>query len=191
MRVRRSFFHEFQVLAAAGYAVFYANPRGSKGYGTAHTAAIHGRWGTADWTDLQAVIALMKGHPAIDPRRLGVIGGSYGGYMTNWVISHCQDFAAAVTDRSLCNLVSFSGGSTDIIEPPESFFPGNSWDQIEARWDHSPLKHVGQVRTPTLVIHSEGDLRCNIEQAEQLYTALKLLGVPARFVRYPPRPATA
>jgi acylaminoacyl-peptidase len=179
-----TFFHEFQVLAAAGYAVFYSNPRGSKGYGRDHCAAIRGRWGTADWTDMQAVIAFMKKQSFVDSRRMGVIGGSYGGYMTNWVISHCHDFAAAVTDRSISNLVSFSG-STDLMEPVSHYFPGTFWDQPEARWDQSPMKYLGNVRTPTLIIHSEGDLRCNIEQSEQLFAALKLLGVPARFVRYP------
>ena len=126
----------------------------------------------------------MKQQPYVDRRRMGVIGGSYGGYMTNWVISHCHDFAAAVTDRCLSNLVSFSG-STDVIEPVSHYYPGNFWDQPEARWDQSPMKYLGNVRTPTLIIHSEGDLRCNIEQSEQLFAALKLLGVPARFVRYP------
>jgi acylaminoacyl-peptidase len=179
-----SFFHEFQVLAAAGYAVFYSNPRGSKGYGRDHCVAIQGRWGTDDWTDVQATIRFMKSHPAVDRRRLGIIGGSYGGYMTNWVIGHCHDFAAAVTDRGISNLVSFSG-TCDVIEPPEFFFPGNFWDQVEPRWQQSPLKYIGDARTPTLIIHSEGDLRCSIEQAEQLYTALKIVGVPVRFVRYP------
>ncbi len=179
-----AFFHEIQVLAAAGYAVFYSNPRGSKGYGHEHCAAIDGRWGTDDWTDIQAVIAFMKNHPAVDPRRMGVMGGSYGGYMTNWAISHCRDFAAAISDRGLSNLVSFSG-NTDIVERPETFFPGNFWDAAEARWEQSPLKHAAKVRTPTLFIHSEGDLRVNIEQAEQFYSALKLLGVHVRFVRYP------
>ena len=179
-----TFFHEFQVLAAAGYAVFYSNPRGSKGYGRDHCRAIHGRWGTDDWTDIQAVIAFMKSHPAVDPRRMGVMGGSYGGYMTNWVISHCDDFIAAVSDRGLTNLVSFSG-NVDVVEPPDFFFPGNFWDQAEARWNQSPLKYAANVRAATLLIHSEGDLRVTIEQAEQFYAALKLLGVPARFARYP------
>ena len=178
------FFHEFQVLAAAGYAVFYSNPRGSKGYGRDHCAAIRGRWGTADWTDVQAVIAFMKQQTFVDCCRLGVIGGSYGGYLTNWAISHCDDFAAAVSDRCLSNLVSGTG-NIDAIEPVSHYFPGNFWDQPEARWNQSPMKYLGNVKTPTLIIHSEGDLRCNIEQADQLYTALKLLGVPTRFVRYP------
>ena len=108
----------------------------------------------------------MKGQPSVDSRRMGVIGGSYGGYMTNWVISHCRDFAAAVTDRCLSNLVSFSG-NTDFIEPVDLYFPGNFWDQPQARWEQSPMKYLADVKTPTLVIHSEGDLRCNVEQAEQ------------------------
>ena len=184
MQYCATFFHEFQVLAAAGYAVFYSNPRGSKGYGRDHCAAIRGCWGTKDWTDLQAVIEFMKRQPYVDRRRMGVMGGSYGGYMTNWVVSHCHDFAAAISDRSISNLVSWSGNS-DVIEPVSHYYPGNFWDQPEARWEQSPLKYLGNVKTPLLIIHSEGDLRCNIEQAEQLYTALRVLGVRARFVRYP------
>ncbi|MEI8372215.1 MAG: S9 family peptidase [Planctomycetota bacterium] len=179
-----SFFFEFQLLAAQGYAVFYSNPRGSKGYGREHCAAIRGCWGTTDWIDLQAVIRFMKDQPFVDTQRMGVMGGSYGGYMTNWAIGHCHDFAAAVSDRSISNLVSWSG-STDVIEPTSDYFPGNFWDQPEVRWDQSPLKYLGNAKAPTLIIHSAGDLRCNIEQAEQLFAALKLLGVPARLVRYP------
>ncbi len=179
-----AFFHEFQVLAAAGYVVFYSNPRGSKGYGRDHCAAIRGAWGTADWTDVQAVLRFMKRQPGVDPKRLGVMGGSYGGYMTNWVIGHTRAFAAAITDRCVSNLVSM-GGTSDYVEEPDRYFPGNSWDRPEARWEQSPLKHLGNAKTPTLIIHSEGDLRCNVEQAEQVFSALKLLDVPCRLVRYP------
>jgi dipeptidyl aminopeptidase/acylaminoacyl peptidase len=179
-----TFFHEFQVLAAAGYAVFYSNPRGSKGYGRAHCAAIRGKWGAADWEDIQAVTAFMKTRPFVDPRRLGIMGGSYGGYMTNWAIGHTNDFAAAITDRSVSNLVSMMGTS-DFPEEPDAYFPGNAWDRPEALWEQSPLRYFGNVATPTLVIHSEGDLRCSVEQAEQVFTALKLRRVPARLVRYP------
>jgi len=178
------FFHEFQVLAAQGYVVFYSNPRGSKGYGRDHCAAIRGSWGGADWRDIQAVIAFMKAQPNVDAGRLGVMGGSYGGYMTNWVIGHTHDFAAAITDRCVANLVSMFG-SSDLPDAPDTYFPGNSWDRPEAMWNMSPLKYLGQARTPTLIIHSEGDLRCNIEQAEQVFTALSLNNVPVRFVRYP------
>jgi acylaminoacyl-peptidase len=178
------FFHEFQVLAATGYAVFYSNPRGSKGYGRDHCAAIRGSWGGADWTDIQAVTEFMKSQPYVNPKRMGVMGGSYGGYMTNWVIGHTNDFAGAVTDRCVSNLVSMQG-SSDFLEPPDLYWPGNAWDRPEALWECSPLKYFGKVKTPTLIIHSEGDLRCNIEQAEQVFGALKLRNVPSRLVRYP------
>ncbi len=178
------FFHEFQVLAANGYAVFYSNPRGSKGYGRDHCAAIRGSWGGSDWQDIQAVIGFMKKQPYVSSRRMGVMGGSYGGYMTNWVIGHTDIFAAAITDRCVSNIVSLLGKG-DFIEAPDFYWPGNTWDRSEPLWERSPLKHFGNVKTPTLIIHSEGDLRCNIEQAEQVFTALKLLGVPTRLVRYP------
>jgi dipeptidyl aminopeptidase/acylaminoacyl peptidase len=179
-----TFFHEFQALAAAGYVVVYSNPRGSKGYGDAHCAAIKGNWGQADWRDVQAVIRFMKALPYVDAARMGVMGGSYGGYMTNWTISHTDEFAAAITDRCVSNLVSMVG-SSDLPLVPGEYWDGNSWDKAEAIWEQSPLKHFGNVNTPTLVIHSEGDLRCNVEQAEQVFAALKLRKVPTRFVRYP------
>jgi dipeptidyl aminopeptidase/acylaminoacyl peptidase len=178
------FFHEFQVLAGAGYAVFYANPRGSKGYGRDHCAAIRGAWGTTDWTDVKAVVRFMRRQPYVDRKRMGVMGGSYGGYMTNWVIGHSRDFAGAITDRCVSNLVSM-GGTSDYVDEPDRYFPGNFWDRPEARWQQSPIAYLGNAKTPTLIIHSEGDLRCNIEQAEQVFSALKLLGVPTRLVRYP------
>jgi dipeptidyl aminopeptidase/acylaminoacyl peptidase len=178
------FFHEFQVLAARGHVVFFSNPRGSKGYGRDFCAAIRGAWGGADWTDIQAVTKFMKKQPYVDAKRIGVMGGSYGGYMTNWVIGHSNDFKAAITDRCVCNLVSMQGTS-DFVEAPDTYWPGNAWDRPEKLWDMSPLKYLGHCKTPTLVIHSEGDLRCNIEQAEQGFSALKLNNVPTRLVRYP------
>jgi dipeptidyl aminopeptidase/acylaminoacyl peptidase len=178
------FFHEFQVLAARGHIVFFSNPRGSKGYGRDHCAAIRGDWGGADWVDIQAVTKFMQEHPNVNAKRMGVMGGSYGGYMTNWVIGHTNVFAGAITDRCVSNLVSM-GGTSDFVEQPDHYFPGNSWDRPEGRWDQSPLKYLGNAKTPTLIIHSEGDLRCNIEQSEQVFSSLKLLNVPTRFVRYP------
>ena len=178
------FFHEFQVLAAAGYAVFFSNPRGSKGYGRDHCHAIRGNWGVADWVDIQAVTEFMKSQPYVDTKRMGIMGGSYGGYMTNWAIGHTNDFAGAITDRCVSNLVSMFG-SSDFLEPPDIYWPGNSWDRPERLWDQSPIKYFGNVKTPTLIIHSEGDLRCNIEQAEQVFSVLKLRNVPTRLVRYP------
>lgn len=179
-----TFFHEFQVLAAAGYIVVFSNPRGSKGYGEDHCTAIQGRWGEADWVDVQAVAGLMRQHPDIDAKRIGIMGGSYGGYMTNWAIGHTNVFAAAITDRCVSNLVSMAG-SSDFPLVPGEYWPGNPWDDNEEIWRQSPIRYIRQVSTPTLVIHSEGDLRCNVEQGEQVYSALKVLGVPTRFVRYP------
>ena len=179
-----TFFHEFQVLAAAGHVVVFSNPRGSKGYGEDHCTAIQGRWGEADWVDVQAVAGFMEQHPDIDPRRIGIAGGSYGGYMTNWAITHSDRFAAAITDRCVANLVSMAGSSDYPLVPGE-YWPGNPWDDNQEIWRQSPIRSIRNVSTPTLVIHSEGDLRCNVEQGEQVFAALKMLGVPTRFVRYP------
>lgn len=179
-----AFFHEFQVLAAAGHIVYFSNPRGSKGYGEDHCHAIAGNWGDKDWIDMQAVIAHIKKQKHVDSRRLGVMGGSYGGYMTNWIIGHTDEFAGAITDRCVFNMLSMMG-SSDFTTLPDTYWPGNWWDRIDDFWRQSPLKYFGNVKTPTLIIHSEGDLRCNVEQAEQVFSTLKVRGVPTRLVRYP------
>ena len=179
-----SFFHEFQVLANAGYIVVYSNPRGSKGYGQDHTAAIHGSWGGKDWEDIRAVTDSMLANPSINSKRMGVMGGSYGGYMTLWVIGHTTDFAGAITDRCVSNLVSM-GGNSDFVDIPDKYFPGAFWDCPDEMWHSSPIRTMGNVETPTLIIHSEGDLRCNVEQADQVFAALQVRKVPCTFVRYP------
>lgn len=181
-------FHEFQVLAAQGYVVVYSNPRGSKGYGEAHCAAIRGDWGNKDWEDVQAVTRFVQHLPYVHPGQMGVMGGSYGGYMTNWVIGHTKAFRAAITDRCVSNMVSM-GGSSDFPFNKDGYFKGICWgdlEQIRELWRQSPLAYFEGVTTPTLIIHSEGDLRCNVEQAEQVFTALQMQGVESRFVRYPP-----
>lgn len=178
------FFHEMQVLAANGYMVFMSNPRGSKGYGRDFCAAIRGAWGTRDWEDVAAVTRFMQLHPSVDPERLAIAGGSYGGFMANWAIGHSDAYRCAITDRCVSNLLSMAGNG-DYLDLVDQYWPGAVWDRWEARWEASPIKHFGRVRTPTLVIHSEGDLRCNVEQGEQVFSALQLLGVPSRFVRYP------
>jgi dipeptidyl aminopeptidase/acylaminoacyl peptidase len=179
-----TFFHEFQLLCAQGYEVWFSNPRGSKGYGVKHTAAIRGAWGTKDWTDVQAVAAAMRADRGIDRARIGIMGGSYGGYMANWAVAHDHGFRAAISDRCVSNLVSQAGNS-DHPEVPNRYWKGAAFDRPEALWRASPIAHFKNVRTPMLLIHSEGDLRCNIEQSEQIHTALCTLGVPVRFVRYP------
>ena len=179
-----TFFHEFQLLCAQGFEVWFSNPRGSKGYGERHTAAIRGAWGTKDWTDIQAVAGAMRREKGIDRARIGIMGGSYGGYMTNWAVAHDHGFRAAITDRCVSNLVSMAGNS-DHPEVPDRYWKGAAFTDPRALWRASPIAHFGRVRTPMLVIHSEGDLRCNVEQGEQVHTALCTLGVPTRFVRYP------
>lgn len=182
-----AFFHEMQLLAAHGYVVVYTNPRGSKGYGEAHTAAIRGDWGNKDWIDIQTITHWMQHQPYIHPGQMAVMGGSYGGYMTNWVIGHCQDFKTAITDRCVSNLVSMAG-SSDFPIQPDTYWKGTPWSSlknIETLWKQSPIAYFDQVQTPTLIIHSEGDLRCNVEQSEQVFTALQQRGIESRFVRYP------
>jgi acylaminoacyl-peptidase len=182
-----AFFHELQLLAAEGYVVVYSNPRGSKGYGEAHCAAIRGDWGTKDWDDMQTLIRWMQHQPYIHPGQMGVMGGSYGGYMTNWIIGHTQDFKCAVTDRCVSNMVSMAGNS-DFPFNKDGYFRGVAWgdlEEIRELWRQSPIAYFQNVTTPTLIIHSEGDLRCNIEQSEQVFTALQQQGIESRFVRYP------
>jgi len=182
-----AYFHEFQLLAAEGYVVVFSNPRGSKGYGEAHCAAIRGDWGNKDWDDVQAVLRWMQHQPYIHPGQMGVMGGSYGGYMTNWVIGHTNDFKAAITDRCVSNMVSMAG-SSDFPFNKDGYFKGVAWgnlEQIKELWAQSPIAFFEKVKTPTLIIHSEGDLRCNIEQSEQVFTALQQQGIESRFVRYP------
>ncbi len=179
-----SYFFEFQVLAAQGYTVIYTNPRGSKGYGEKHCDAINGAWGDKDWIDIAAVKDWMKAQPGLDSKKLGVMGGSYGGYMTNWAIGHTNDFKAAITDRCVSNLVSF-GGNCDFPMIPDGYWKGAPWGDITTLWKQSPIAYFDKVETPTLIIHSEGDLRCNVEQGEQVFAALQQRGIESRFVRYP------
>ncbi len=179
-----AFFHEFQVLAARGWTVVYSNPRGSKGYGRDFCSAIRGSWGRDDWLDVQAVTTFMQAHKGIKRSRIGIMGGSYGGYMTNWAIGHSRDYRVAITDRCVSNLISMFG-SSDFLWPPDRYWPGAPFDRPEELWEASPVKHLKGVKTPTLIIHSEGDLRCNIEQSEQVHAALAVQKVPCRFVRYP------
>jgi len=179
------FMHEFYTLAAQGYIVFFTNPRGGRGYGEEHAAAIWGDWGNVDYADLMAWTDLIAKKPFIDPDRMGVAGGSYGGYMTVWIIGHTHRFKAAVTMRCVSNLVSMWGSSDFNWSFQEIFGNRPPFEDLAAFWDHSPIKYIGNARTPTLVIHNEMDLRCPIEQGEQVFVALKRLGVECEMVRFP------
>jgi dipeptidyl aminopeptidase/acylaminoacyl peptidase len=178
------FFHEFQFLAAQGYVVVFSNPRGSTGYGEEFANAITGDWGNKDYVDVMAVADYAAALPFVDTAKMGVMGGSYGGYMTNWVVGHTDRFKAAITDRSVVNLLSFAGTS-DFAFVPNTEWRGNAWDEIDHLWQQSPFRYIKNCKTPTMIIHSEGDFRCAIEQGEQLFAAFKRLGVQTKFVRYP------
>jgi dipeptidyl aminopeptidase/acylaminoacyl peptidase len=186
------FFDEFQVYAAAGYVVLYSNPRGGSGYSEEHGRAIRGPlngqgpgWGSVDYDDLMAVVdTALERFDFIDAERLGVIGGSYGGYMTSWIVGHTNRFKAAVSERAVNNLVSMFG-SSDLFWTFERQFGGHYWENVEAYVERSPSTYAQQIETPVLVLHSEQDLRCNIEQGEHLFTLLRLLGKEVEMVRFP------
>jgi dipeptidyl aminopeptidase/acylaminoacyl peptidase len=178
---------ELQLFAAKGYAVLYTNPRGSTGYGEDFLwATWGGGWGIKDYEDVMAGVDYVLAHYSIDPKRLGVTGYSYGGFMTDWIITQTNRFAAAIAGAGISNWVS-DYGTADIPRTKESEFFGAPWEPkgYELLWRQSPIHYAGNVTTPTLFVHGEADLRVPIEQGEQMYTALKKRKVPARMVRYP------
>jgi dipeptidyl aminopeptidase/acylaminoacyl peptidase len=180
-----SFFQTFHVLSGAGMFVLYTNPRGSTGYGHKYQWATRGAWGQVDSTDyLRGVDAALAKYPEIDPTRLGVSGGSYGGYMTNWLTATTNRFAAAVTSRSIANWESWYGAS-EAQGLTEQAFGGPPWEQRDTYRRLSPISYVEHVTAPTLIIHSENDYRVPIEEGEQWFMALKKRKVPVELVRYP------
>lgn len=179
-------FHEMQLMAARGHAVIFCNPRGSAGYGEHFTLCTRARWGESDMPDVIATLeTAVAQHAWIDTDRLGVTGGSYGGYLTNWIVSHDDRFKAAVTQRCVSNFYSFFGTSDIGFNFGEFEFGGVPWKDANLLLRYSPISYVDQVRTPLLILHSEQDLRCPIEQAEQMFTALKYLDREVAFVRIP------
>jgi dipeptidyl aminopeptidase/acylaminoacyl peptidase len=178
-------YHEFQVYAGKGWAVFFCNPRGSTGYGQKFERGIVNNWGGMDYQDVMAgVDAALKQNPWIDSDRLGVTGGSYGGFMTNWILGHTNRFKAAVTLRSVSNFIS-DDGTRDGAYGHEDDFDGFLFDDFDQYWNASPLKYAKNVKTPTLVLHSDNDYRVPIEQGEQWFRALRHYGVNAEFVIFP------
>jgi dipeptidyl aminopeptidase/acylaminoacyl peptidase len=186
------FFDETQVYSGAGYVVLYSNPRGGSGYSEAHGRAIRGPvgdagpgWGSVDYDDLMAVVdTALEQYDFIDGERLGVIGGSYGGYMTSWIVGHTNRFKAAVSERAVNNLISMFG-SSDLFWVFERQFGGPMWENIEAYLEKSPSTYSTDIETPVLVLHSENDLRCPVEQGEHLFNLLRLQGKEVEMVRFP------
>ena len=177
------FFHEMQLWTSRGYFVIFCNPRGSSGRGLAF-ADLLGKYGDTDYKNLMqfADVCLQK-VPDIDADNLCVTGGSYGGYMTHWIIGHTDRFKGAIAQRSISNWISMYG-CTDI-----SYFVawgqcGTPWSNLESLWFHSPLKYADNFKTPTLLLQNARDFRCPVEQAEQMLTALIERDVPARMVLF-------
>ena len=180
-----SFNATFQVYVARGYGVLYLNPRGSTGYGQRFSDGTLGEWGGGDYRDLMAgVDEALRKNSWIDGNRLGVTGGSYGGFMTNWIVTQTPRFRAGVAVASVSNLISFYSTSLyqDLIHAE---FGGYPWDNYEVLWQWSPLRYVRQVQTPTMFIHGELDNDVHITQAEEMYMGLKRRGVETVMVRYP------
>ncbi|HZD09721.1 MAG TPA: S9 family peptidase [Candidatus Binatia bacterium] len=180
------FMHEFYLLAAQDYIVHFCNPRGGQGYGESHGKAIQRRWGDRDYADVMAWTDYVASQPYVDEERMGVIGGSYGGYMTLWIVGHTGRFAAAVAQRVVSNLLSFWGSSDVGLQFEEPWAAGCApWEALEEYWRQSPMKTIADVKTPTLFIHSEQDMRCNPEQGIQAFLALRRLGVETELILFP------
>ena len=176
------FFDEFQIYASAGYGVVATNPRGSAGKDRDFLRAVQGEaWGRVDVEDIDvAVEAALGRHPRLDADRLGVMGGSYGGFLTAWLIAHQERWKTAIVERALLSWPSFRGTS-DI----GGWFGGRYIGDPDLQWDRSPLRLAERINTPTLILHSENDFRCPIEQAEQLFNVLAERDVRTEFVRFP------
>ncbi|HEY3524377.1 MAG TPA: S9 family peptidase, partial [Candidatus Limnocylindrales bacterium] len=179
-------FWEFQVLAASGMSVWYSNPRGSEGYGQDFAAANFRDWGEGPTRDVLAGVDALVADGLADPQRLGLTGGSYGGYLTNWIVGHDQRFRAALTERSVVDLAALiltgdlAGGEFGPLE-----FGAQPWDDPDIFREQSPLTYAANIRTPLLIQHAENDLRCTIAQAEMLFAVLRSLKRPVRLMRVP------
>jgi dipeptidyl aminopeptidase/acylaminoacyl peptidase len=185
------FFDEVQMQARAGYVVLWCNPRGSSGREESFGRAICGQplggtgWGSVDYEDVLAVVdAALEKVPYVDAERLGILGGSYGGYMTSWAVGHTDRFAAACSERACNNLLSLESAS-DAAGAFRTELGKSHLDAPELYLAMSPITYVRNITTPLLILHSESDLRCPIEQAEQLFVAMRLLEKDVEFVRFP------
>lgn len=179
-----NWFDEFQNIAGAGMWVLYTNPRGSSGYGADFTYSTRGEWGGDDFRDIMRAVDIAAARPDVDSTRMGVTGGSYGGFMTAWITTRTNRFKAAQADRMISNWWSWYG-SSDAQGLTEFEFYGKPWDNPAAYDTLSPIRYADRVETPTLIVQSEEDHRTPMTDAEQWFTALVKRGVPVEFVRYP------
>lgn len=173
-------FHEMQYWAQNGYAVIYCNPTGSDGGGN-RFADIRGRYGETDYRDIMTFVdTALTSFDFLDGERMGVTGGSYGGFMTNWIIGHTGRFLSAVTQRSIANWISKSNMSDIGYFFNQDQLASTCWKDIEQIWRQSPIKYADRVKTPTLVLHSDNDYRCPVAEGIQMFYALRQNGVPTR-----------
>src|SRR5690606_36613750 len=177
-------FDEFHNITGAGMWVLFTNPRGSGGYGAEFTYSTRGRWGLEDYEDLMKAVDIVAQRPDVDSTRMGVTGGSYGGFMTAWITTRTNRFEAAQADRMISNWYSWYG-SSDVQGLTEFEFFGRPWENPSLYTELSPITHVAKVRTPTLIVQSEEDHRTPMSDAEQWFMALEKQGVLVEFVRYP------
>ena len=181
----KSMWHEWQFHAARGYAVFYCNPHGSGGYGEDFERKLHAAWGPVAMDDIMAGVDAFLDLGCADAERMVITGGSYGGYMTAWIISHSDRFKAAVSQRGVYNISSFYGTS-DVPLLISNEFDAEPWEDHDVYWDNSPLKYAARITTPLLLIHAENDFRVPIEQAEQLFAWVRrATDTPVKMLRYP------
>ena len=175
------------VLAGQGYAIFCPNPRGSAAYGEKFRKANVKDWGGGDYQDIMTGVDHLIAQGIADPERLGIMGWSYGGYMTSWIITQTHRFKAASVGAGVTNLASMYG-HTDIPLFLERYFGGPPWQEPKVYADHSPMTFAGNIKTPTLIQHGAKDERVPLAQGQELYAALKRLGVPTEFAVYPRQP---
>lgn len=179
-----AFSFEFHLLNSRGFTVIYSNPRGSDSYGNGFALEIRGKYGERDYEDVLEFLDYSSKANGLRTKKVGVIGGSYGGFMVNWIIGHTNRFDAAITDRSISDQVSFYFSSDIGPRFNSDQIGGTPYDNIEHFWDKSPLKFARNVKTPLLIIHSEEDYRCPVWQAYELFTQLKRQGSEVRMVSF-------
>lgn len=179
------YYHEFQTIVSQGHALLYCNPRGSFGYGQQFAKGCLKDVGKGDYEDLMlAVDVALEREPRLDEQRMAVMGGSYGGLMTNWIVGQTNRFTAAISQRSISNWLSFYGTSDIGARYTEAMLGAHPWNNQALLWERSPVAHANNVQTPILIMHGEQDFRCPIEQSDQWYSYLKRWGKEAKLIRY-------
>jgi dipeptidyl aminopeptidase/acylaminoacyl peptidase len=180
-----SWFHEMHLLAAQGWVVAYCNPRGSSGRGMKFCNCIEGKWGEADWDDMVAFTDWVAKLPYVDEKRIGMLGGSYGGWMTSWAVGHSDRYKVGVTMRTAADFWTHWGSSDYGFFRTHYFKGKRPWEDPSVYHKASPAFYAKNIKTPLLILHSEGDLRCAIAESEMLFTAMKVLGqAPVEMVRF-------